>query len=427
MPNPQNLTTTVAIIGGGPAGSTLATYLGSAGIDHVLIERETFPRHHIGESLIATTTAIFAELGILDQMDAAGFVRKHGAVWTPNSGKGAHALKLSPPPEFGRDYTYQVERAQFDKLLLDNAVSNGTRLIQPAKVTGVLQDDTDRVTGLTVRQEDGSITQINARFVADASGQATVLGSKFGLRQNDTQFNQVALYAYFENVDRGPEEQQDYIHIYFLKAARAWVWQIPISDTLTSVGVVSRHEDFKQARADGASAEQYFQDCVDSNPAIAQRLSNARRTEDFRTVSNYSFRMSQIAGPGFVLVGDAARFVDPIFSSGVGIAMTGAKFAFTAIQNAIADEAFETEAFATYESTIRKGTEIWYEFITIYYKLQNLFTHYVQKPEYRQHIIDLLQGSVYDDRAIDVLRSMREDIETIENNPDHLLHKALVQ
>lgn len=410
--------TSVAIVGGGPAGATLGAYLALAGIDHVIFERERFPRHHVGESLVGITNRVFHEIGFLGKLDAAGFVEKRAAVWIPKSGKGAYELRILPDPRFGLDHTFHVDRARFDQLLLEHAASLGSRVEQETRVCDVLMED-GRACGVRVEQ-DGVEHSVRARYVVDASGRSTLLGSKLRLKERDPLFDQYAIYAYFEAFDRGPASMRDHIHIHFLPTRRGWVWQIPVDAEVTSVGVVTERDDF---RRDGRDPESYFLRHVESHPELRRRIQPARRIGPFRTEGDYSYSMQRLTGPGFLLVGDAARFVDPIFSSGVSVAVNSACFAAQALQEALSGD--ESEALKRYEERLGAGIRVWYDFIKIYYKLQNLFTRYVRKPEYQAEIVRLLQGDVYHPEEITVLDRLREDIRTIEKTPDHLLRSSL--
>ena len=413
--------TTVAIIGGGPAGSTAGSYLARAGVDTVIFERERFPRHHIGESLVVAANSVLHEIGVLEKVDRAGFPHKQGAVWVPRSGRGRFELPVLADPRFGGlDYTFQVERARFDQLLLEHAASLGARVEQESTVCDVLRED-GRVAGIKVRQ-NGSVHSVRARWVIDASGRGTVVGSKLRFKRKDPLFDQFAIYTYFEGMDRGPERTSYWIHIHFLPTRRGWVWQIPISRDVTSVGVVSEREDF---RRDGRDPAAYFARHVHTNPALSKRLADATQVEGFRTEGDYSYSMERLSGPGFLLVGDAARFVDPIFSSGVSVAARSAKFATEALLAVLRGERPEADAFAAYDARLGAGIAVWYDFIKIYYKLQNLFTHYIRKPQYRQQLVRLLQGEVYDPHEITVLDALRTDIRRIEATPGHAMQAGL--
>ena len=410
----------MAIVGGGPAGATLGAYLARAGVDHILFERERFPRHHIGESLVGTSNRVFQEIGFLPRLDASGFVEKRAAVWIPKSGRGAFELNVAPDPSWGLDHTFHVERARFDQLLLEYAAELGTRVEQETRVSDVVLDG-ERAAGVVVEQGGASHT-VRARFVVDASGRSTVLGSRFRLKDRDPLFDQYAIYSYFENFDRGPASMTDHIHIHFLPTRRGWVCQIPISREITSVGVVTERDDF---RKDGRDRESYFFRHVQSQPELARRMVPARVVEPFRAEGDYSYSMRRLAGPGWLMVGDAARFVDPIFSSGVSVAVNSARLASQALLEVLNEGAAESDAFGRYEARVSSGIKIWYEFIKIYYKLQNLFTRYVRVPEYRDDLVQLLRGDVFDVSHIKVLDRLRDDIRAIERTPNHILQSAL--
>jgi flavin-dependent dehydrogenase len=414
--------TTVAIIGGGPAGATLGAYLSLAGVDNVVFERDRFPRHHVGESLVPITTGLFQEIGFLPKMDAASFVQKRGAVWVPKSGTNSHELRLAPDPRYGRDYTYHVDRPTFDRMLLDHASELGSRVYQETQVDDVVMQD-DRIVGLEVRA-NGQQHRIGARYVVDASGRGTFLGSRFGLKRKDPLFNQFAIYGQFTGVNRGPDTTADHIHIFFLPTQRGWVWQIPISATVTSIGVVTERDDF---RLDSRDREQYFLRHTRSNPELAKRMENAKRVKGFHAEGDYSYSMDSFVGPGYLMIGDAARFVDPIFSSGVSVAMHSAKFACEALTAVLSGARSEEQAFEAYQRRLQDGVNVWYEFIKIYYKLQNLFSLYIQRPEYKSELLRLLQGDVYDRKSINVLDRLKADILAIELTPEHMLKGALTE
>lgn len=411
--------TDVAIIGGGPAGATLGAYLARAGVDHAIFERERFPRPHVGESLVQATTRVFEEIGFLEKLDNAGFVEKRAAVWVPKNGRGAYELRILRP-DLPIDHTFHVDRARFDQLLLEHAASLGSSVFQETRVSR-LRMTGDRVSGVEIERE-GHRQEVAARFVVDASGRSTVIGRQLQLKQKDPLFDQYAIYSYFEGVDRGPESMVDHIHIHFLPTQRGWAWQIPLGENLTSVGVVTERDDF---RRDGRDREAYFLRHAHSQPELARRLRDARAVQPFRAEGDYSYSMRRLTGPGFVLTGDAARFVDPIFSSGVSVAVHSARFASHALVDILRGKTSEEEALRDYEAKLGAGIRVWYDFIKVYYKLQNLFTRYVRKPEYQPELVRLLQGEVYDADAITVIDRLRDEIRKIENTPGHLFRSAL--
>src|SRR5215212_4932772 len=411
----------VIIIGGGPAGSTMGSYLSKAGIKNLILDGHNQPRPHVGESLVLSTMRVFGELGLIDTMDRAGFPKKYGASWRDFNGK-EQALHFSEFRQEGidRDHTYHVDRGKFDLLLLKHAQSLGSEVHQGVQVKRV-NFEGDRAVGVRVKFA-GQEIDIPSKIVVDASGRQTLLGRQLNLKQNDKIFNQYAVHGWFENVERGENPKTaDYIHIYFLPVKRGWAWQIPITDTITSVGIVAEREIFQQFKSE---SERYFDTYVQSNKGLARAMANAVRVNDFKTEGDYSYILDKFCGNGFLMVGDAARFVDPIFSSGVSVAMHSARFGAQTIQTALETGDWSEEALKPYEHTLRGGVEIWYEFIRLYYKLLPLFTLFIQS-EYRVEILRLLQGEVFNRQDVRVLDVMRRYIEVVEKNENHVFRGQL--
>jgi ABC-type nitrate/sulfonate/bicarbonate transport system ATPase subunit/flavin-dependent dehydrogenase len=407
----------VIIIGGGPAGSILGAYLAKAGIEHLILDKAVHPRRHVGESLVCSTTRIFDEIGFLPVMEQAGFVHKHGAAWVHWADRRPYALRFREIPEMGiaQDYTYHVDRGRFDQLLLDHAESRGSQVLQGAHVERVELGSDGAAIGVHA-QHAGRSRFHRCRMVADASGRSTILGTQLKLKKKDPLFNQFAVHGWFENVHRGDAEIADFIHIHLLPVQRGWAWQIPISSTVTSVGVVIDGAAFVKA---GESVDGFFAGHIALNPTLAQRMTGARRLGDFIREGNYSYVMDRLVGDSWVLVGDAARFVDPIFSSGVSVAMESAKRAAEAIRAALDSGNLKATSFASYEETIRGGVDTWREFILLFYRLPPLFFDLLKRPEARLSALRLLQGEVYDRRAAPILEEMRRAIQEVADKPGH--------
>lgn len=415
MKNNEN---NVVIIGGGPAGSALGCYLSKAGIKNTIYEAANHPRDHVGESMVMSSVRVFDEIGFLPVMEREGFVRKYGASWHPPIAKGEAAIAFNefPQESIRQDYTYHVDRKKFDLLLLKHAESLGTKVYQGVGATKVLFDEKEYACGVRVRVADQEI-DVPARMVVDASGRNTLLGKQLKVKKNDPIFDQFAVHAWFENVDKSQVESSEYIHIYFLPVQRGWAWQIPITHEVTSMGIVAEKDVFKGAKL---TPEQYFDKYVASNPDLAHAMRNARRVNEFKMEGDYSYKMDTFAGNAFAMIGDAARFVDPIFSSGVSVALYSAKYSAERIVNAFATNDFSEASLKPYEHKLRSGTEIWYEFIRLYYKLLPLFTHFISSKEHRVEVLRLLQGEVFDRREVPVLDAMRKFIKTVETTPNHM-------
>jgi FADH2 O2-dependent halogenase len=263
-------------------------------------------------------------------------------------------------------------------------------------------------------------------MVVDASGRQTMLGRQLKTKVPDPVFNQYAIHSWFEGLNRralAPNTMRaDDIFIHFLPINDTWVWQIPITETITSVGVVTQKKLFASANTD---REKFFWDFVSSRPELHDALKSCQRLRPFKPEGDYSYAMKQICGDRFVLIGDAARFVDPIFSSGVSVALNSARIACQDIILAHKEGDFSKARFARYENKLRRAVKHWYEFISIYYRLNVLFTAFVQDPRYRIDVLKMLQGDVYDDEEPKALNAMREVLTAVENNPDHLWHPYL--
>jgi FADH2 O2-dependent halogenase len=293
-------------------------------------------------------------------------------------------------------------------------------VIEGANVLKVNFDDKNRAAGVTARFL-GKELDFTSRFVVDASGRRGLLGKQLGLWEKDGQFDQMAVYSWFEGVKPPAEETKDYIHVHFLPIERGWVWQIPIYEGVTSVGVVVEKEVFQKS---GKDYEAFFEDVVQLSNNTKHILSEATRTKPFFIEGDYSYKMTKFAGDGWMLVGDAARFVDPIFSSGVSVAVNSAKFAFEAIEEAV-KTGDTADPFAAYNDKVQTGVKIWYEWITIYYRLQALFTRLGRDPENKRQMQQLLQGDVYDRNAVDVLDRMKRLVHAVEADENHLYRSLL--
>jgi len=425
----------VGIIGGGPAGAATAGYLAKAGVKCVVLERELFPRPHVGESLVPSTTRVFKDLGFLEQMEIHKFPHKFGAVWTTAGRDNIYdhdwegltpktdvSLRFEEREQAGVDmeYTYHVDRAKFDTLFLQHAQKLGASVIHGVNVSSV--DFGSETEPATIHFKMGTQEMTTrVRMVVDCSGRHTLLGRQLDLRVSDDVFDQFALHSWFDGYDRGPD-RADYIWVHFLPVSNSWIWQIPITDTITSLGVVTQKANFSGKKED---REKFFWDSVGSRPEIMERLKNSEQVRDFTAEADYSYGMKQICGDRFAMVGDAARFVDPIFSSGVSIALSGARFLAPELIAALEKDDLRKTSFANFEKTMRNGTRNWYEFITLYYRLNALFTVFINDDRYRIDVLKLLQGDVYDEGEPEVLTKMREIVSQIEKNEKHPWHASL--
>ena len=437
--NPSRPDFDVAIIGGGPAGSSMAAYLAKAGVNCVVFERELFPRPHVGESLVPSSTRVFKDLDFLLQMEEAKFPHKYGAVWTTDDHKTGYVHDLQDldvaesnvdirfeermQPGVDKNYTYHVDRGKFDLLLLQHANKLGAHVYEGVKVSYVDFDPEHPVVYFKMGQKDMGVS---CKMVVDASGRQTFLGNQLKLKVKDPVFDQYAIHSWFDNYDRKVfakrDTNLDYIYIHFLPISNTWIWQIPISDAVTSIGVVTQKKNFAKSKE---NREKFFWNSVGTRPMIEETLRKADRIRPFKDEGDYSYAMQQLCGDRFIMVGDAGRFVDPIFSTGVSIALNSSRFAHKDILAALDKNDFSRESFSNFENTLRRGTKNWYDFISVYYRLNVLFTYFISDSRYRLDVLKLLQGDVYDDAAPPVLELMKKKVAAVEQNEKHPWHKLL--
>ncbi|MBZ5704733.1 MAG: tryptophan 7-halogenase [Acidobacteriia bacterium] len=429
----------VGIIGGGPAGSSMAAYLAKAGINCAVFEREIFPRPHVGESLVPSSTRVFKELGFLQKMEEAKFPYKYGAVWTSSGSTKSYKHDLDglaadskadirfaerDQPGVDQIHTYHVDRGIFDNMLLHHANGFGAKVYEGVAVQGVDFSETPYAAiKYSIGKKECSTT---VRMVVDASGRRTTVGNQLKWRIKDPVFDQYAIHTWFDGYDRRAmaykENLTNYIYVHFLPITNSWIWQIPITESVTSIGVVTQKKNFAARKE---SREQFFWDCVASRPDLFAGLKAAQQVRPFREEGDYSYAMKQLAGDRLVLVGDAGRFVDPIFSTGVSIALNSSRIASADILQAMETGNFTREGFNQFETTIRRGTRNWYNFISVYYRLNVLFTAFILDPRYRLDVLKLLQGDVYEEQEPPVLARMRSIVTEVERNPKHVWHNLL--
>ena len=390
----------VAIIGGGPAGSTAAALLARRGYKVIALEKERHPRFHIGESLLPMNLPILERLGVLDKVHAMG-VFKAGADFEAANERGynvysfARALCDSPP------HSYQVWRQDFDKMLYDHARECGADAREGQQVVAVEQRG-PRQTHIEVKADDGTRYAIEARYLVDASGRDAFLSTRRKLKRKNRQHQSAALFSRFRNAARRPGEDAGNVSIY--RFEHGWMWMIPLPDGSMSVGAVCWPEYLKRRRGD---TREFLLDTLRQNTALWQRLEGAELIDEVRAAGNYSYDATQMAGPGWILVGDAFAFLDPVFSSGVFLAMDAAERAVDVIDGALREPSREPALQRALEKRLRDGMARFAFFIHRFNEpvMRSMFASPRNTWQLEQGVISMLAGDLYDPPP--VLRRLR--------------------
>jgi flavin-dependent dehydrogenase len=338
----------VLVIGGGPGGATAATMLAKQGFNVVLMERQEFPRYHIGESLLPSSLFVLEQLGIRDQVEAHGFQRKDGALFDWNDEVWHFGFGSPKSPQ----YAYQVVRSEFDQMLLENARSSGVDVRQQVEVLE-LEFDGERPRRAIYSDAQGERGSCSFDMLVDASGRTGLMATRYLKNRNfHEMFRNVALWGYWRNtnrLERGPEGATASCSI-----PRGWIWAIPLHDGTLSVGVVLHKSRLKELR-ELHDLETIYQRSLQENPTISKLVSGGEFNGPIRVETDYSYAAEQFSGPGYFLVGDAACFLDPLLSSGIHLATFSGLVAAASISSALRGEVEESVASEFYGASYRRA------------------------------------------------------------------------
>jgi flavin-dependent dehydrogenase len=329
----QSSTPDVLVVGGGPAGSTAASLLAQAGRDVVLVEKEAHPRFHIGESLLPRNLDILERLGMIETVRGMG-VHKPGAEFVSDRTGRSCAFPFAQALNRKRTHSWQVRRSEFDAALFANARRLGATALEETRVTDIAFGGKGERATVTARTAEGVDLTFRPRFVLDASGRDTFLAGKLRLKESNKHNNTAAMYAHFTGVERREGELDGYISIHL--AEDGWFWLIPLPGDVMSIGFVGNQSAWKGRKG---SAKDLFLQRIASSPTVSARARNASIASEIHSTANYSYRATSGSGEGYLMIGDAFGFVDPMFSTGVLMAMTagelGAKAADTWLENPV--------------------------------------------------------------------------------------------
>ena len=350
----------VAIIGGGPAGSTAATLLARAGRRVVVLEREKFPRFHIGESLLPFSTKAFDRLGVREKLNRT-FLPKHGGEIMAACGTTSAKFYFKDGYKTTRDRAYQVTRSEFDKLLLDHSRENGAEVHEETEVKKI-DFATDRVR-LEIEGPGGVVETIDARYLLDCSGRQTILGNFFKLKKTYDHLQKFSVFAHYENVDRPAGIDGTLIRM--VRGLDRWFWMIPLTPTRMSIGVVMDTSTF---RAMKLPPEEALEKCIGEQPLILREMANAERVSQVYSAGDYSYRNKKLFGDRWLLAGDAAGFIDPVFSSGVFLAIMSAEKAADSLDEILSDESLKPRLFRNYSRRVNRVMDMYLTFVNSWYR-----------------------------------------------------------
>ncbi len=379
----------VIVIGGGPAGSTAATLLARKGRSVLLLERERFPRFQIGESLLPYSNDLFERLGVTEQLEQGDFFPKFGAYFVTGDGKIGCDFRFDRNLAPQYHHSFQVRRSTFDHLLLKNAAAAGVEVHEEAGVAAVVLDDPQRAVVKTSGGQEHS-----ARFVIDASGHDSVVGNRIGDKSDIASLKKIAFFAHYRGVERA--EGRDAGNTVIVVLQNAWFWLIPISAEVMSVGLVVDREHFVGC---GLQPEELLKQTIAATPFVAERMRAAQRVTEIYARKDFSYRMRNIVGENFALIGDAAGFLDPIFSTGVFIAMKSADVVADAV-----DEKLRTGSMRLllrYEHDLTGALGKYFRFISQFYRREFLEVFLQPSPRFGllPAIVGVLAGNVFAKRG----------------------------
>jgi len=419
----------VIVIGGGPAGSTVASILSREGKKVVLFEKERFPRHHIGESLMTDTYFTFQRMGLLEKMKSSPFVRKYSVQFANPAGKESRPFYFFEALHHEAAVTWQITRAQFDLMLIEHAGDQGSDVYQETQIKRVLFDGS-RAYGVEALMKNGTTVQFEAPVIVDATGQSAMLSNKLGWRVRDPKLKKAVLYSYFKGAHREKDLNGGATLVLRTpKGSNGWFWYIPLENDITSVGVVADPEYLVKGR--GQDLAKIFHEEIEKVEACRRRVAGAERVDRIYSILDYSYRSTHNAGDGFILIGDAYGFLDPIYSSGVLLALKMAELAADRIHDAFKHNDFSAARLGQSQAKLDQGIESMRKLCYAFYNEGFSFSQFLQKyPEQRVNIITLLMGNVFKEGVDDIYEPMADfaiippplyeqlDGETLVLNPD---------
>jgi flavin-dependent dehydrogenase len=398
----------VIVIGGGPAGTTAATLLAQRGVKVTLFERDHFPRFHIGESLIPETFWVLERLNMIPKLRNSPFVKKYSVQFITEKGKLSEPFYFWDNKPHESSQTWQVTRADFDKLLLDNAREHGVDVHEGVRVLEVLFEG-ERAVGVKIQEENGTQREVRADAIVDASGQSSMIMSRLGLREWDPVLKKAALWTYWKGAERGVGKDEGATLVIQVKDKTGWFWYIPQHDDIISVGVVAAY-DYLFKNRPGKDYEAIYFEEVERCPGVQSRIANATRADEFRAAKEYSYRATRAAGDGWVLVGDAFGFLDPLYSSGVLLALKSGSLAADALAEGLEKGDTSAAQLGKWEADFTRGMDRMRRLVCEFYDGFSFGRFVRRHPHLKGHLTDLLIGDLWVDGKFEQVFQLMDEM-----------------
>jgi flavin-dependent dehydrogenase len=459
----SDLTYDVVVVGGGPGGATVGALLAKAGRKVLIVERGNFPRFHIGESLMPEAYWTFERLGMLPRLRASNFVRKYSVQFVTASGKESQPFYFEEMNPHECSVTWQVVRSEFDRMLLDNAREAGAEVWQNTNVTEVLLEDSEtddlpRATGVVVKRNanykvaavgqevpgatfqgtsvygrleggngngngngsaGGESITVRAKVVVDATGTSAMLARKLGIKQNDPALRKVSYFAHYKGARRDEGKNEGATLVLSTAAGDGWFWYIPLPDDLVSVGVVGDIDRIvRQYKSKGATPEQILEEEIKGCRGLDDRMATAERISPVHVLSDFSYRATRCAGDGWVLIGDAFGFLDPMYSSGVFLALKSGELAADAINEGLAKNDVSAAQLSKWGEQVADGMTSIRKLVYAFYTPGFSFGRFIRENmHFKKNLVDLLIGNVFYDGVDDIFDVMGRTVPLPEGIP----------
>lgn len=398
----------VVCIGGGPAGSSTAATVAAGGLSTLLIERDSMPRFHIGESLMPECYWPLQRLGLAERISSAGWQAKKSVQFVTHEGRESAPFFFSDHDDRPCSTTWQVERSEFDKMVYDRAAELGADCYDQTRLIDVRVDSAGKVSGVVVKTADGELKEIDCKVLVDGTGQQSFMANKLGLKETNPDLKKAAVWSYWQGAKRGDGDNAGCTVIMHTETKDAWFWFIPLSRGITSIGCVSDNEYLLKS---GLKPAEIYADQLTKCPGLATRLADATQVADVKVAKEFSYTTSQNAGDGWVLVGDAMGFIDPVYSSGVYFALEMGVRAGDAVVEGFKVGDLGANQLSSWCDDFKEGAKWVRKLVHAFYTKEFSIGRFMKEhPEHRGNVTDLLIGRVFHEGAGKMFEDMDASI-----------------